>query len=330
MPSSTFALDPDDERRLAAALFNRTWELLLKPERSIADDDEMIHAAHASRHHWGVVGKPVNFARGEWQCSRVYSVLGRAEPALHHASRCLSLATENDLGPFDIGAANEAMARAYRVAGDPDRVAIHVAAADAGRRADHRRRGPQDPRRRPRRSPPLIADSPQLHRTRGFISKSRHECGEVTPIMSEHEDATYPQAQRSRLPADARSLHAVACAAYAKPPRVARLPRIPRQRRRTVRRDHTGAAPQLPPGSASVTTSTPTPDSKTTTRYRAAPPPPCYRVAPSSPADRPPTCSACSTRRTAHPTSRSIRVPRAGSGIAPGSGCTPGRWSRRT
>ncbi len=131
MPTSTFALDPDDERRLAAALFNRTWDLLLKPERSIADDDEMIHAAHASRHHWGVVGKPVNLARGEWQCSRVYSVLGRAEPALHHATRCLTLATENDLGPFDIGAANEAMARAYRVAGDPERVALHVAAADA-------------------------------------------------------------------------------------------------------------------------------------------------------------------------------------------------------
>lgn len=130
MPSSTFALDPDDERRLAAALFNRTWELLLKPDRSVAEDDEMIHTAHASRHHWGMVGRPVQVARGEWQCSRVYSVLGRAEPALHHASRCLSLATENDLGPFDIGAANEAMARAYRVADDPDQVALHLAAAD--------------------------------------------------------------------------------------------------------------------------------------------------------------------------------------------------------
>jgi DNA-binding transcriptional MerR regulator len=130
MPSSTFALDPDDERRLAAALFNRTWELLLMPERSIADDDEMIHTAHASRHHWGVVGKPVQLARGEWQVSRVYSVLGRPEPALYHASRCLSLATDNDLGAFDIGAANEALARAYRAAGDTKRAATHVAAAD--------------------------------------------------------------------------------------------------------------------------------------------------------------------------------------------------------
>jgi DNA-binding transcriptional MerR regulator len=130
MPSSTFALDPDDQRRLAASLFNRTWELLMKPERSVVDDDEMIHTAHASRFHWGVVGNATNWARGEWQCSRVYSVLGRSEPALHHANRCLALSTEHDLSAFDIGAANEALARAYRVAGDPAHVAEHVAAAD--------------------------------------------------------------------------------------------------------------------------------------------------------------------------------------------------------
>jgi DNA-binding transcriptional MerR regulator len=130
MPSSAFALDPDDERRLAATLFNRTWEFLEKPERSVVDDDDMIHSAHASRHHWGVVGNATNWARGEWQCSRVYSVLGRAEPALHHANRCLTLVNEHDLSAFDIGAAHEAVARAYRVAGDSDQVAAHVAAAD--------------------------------------------------------------------------------------------------------------------------------------------------------------------------------------------------------
>ena len=46
-------------------------------------------AARASRFHWGEVGEPVNRVRGEWQCSRVYAVLGRAEPALWHARRCL-------------------------------------------------------------------------------------------------------------------------------------------------------------------------------------------------------------------------------------------------
>jgi DNA-binding transcriptional MerR regulator len=130
MPSASFTLDPDDQRRLAATLFNRTWELLEKPERSIVDDDEMIHATHASRHHWGVVGTPTHWARGEWQCSRVYSVLGRAEPALHHANRCLALVTEHDLSAFDLGCAHEALARAYRVAGDQALVSEHLGAAD--------------------------------------------------------------------------------------------------------------------------------------------------------------------------------------------------------
>jgi hypothetical protein len=126
MPAESWNLGPGDERRLAASLFNRTWALLDKADRTAGEDDEMIHAAHASRHHWGVAGGPVQWARGEWQCSRVYAVLGRAEPALHHARRCLELATEHDLGPFDVGAAHEALARCYWVIGDAGKTAEHV------------------------------------------------------------------------------------------------------------------------------------------------------------------------------------------------------------
>lgn len=119
-------LDPDDERRLAAALFNRVWELLERTDRSRGEDDEMAHAAHASRYHWGRVGQPVNWARGEWQCSRVYAVLGRAEPALYHARGCLELAEAHGLGAFDVGCGHEALARAYRTAGDREAMLRHV------------------------------------------------------------------------------------------------------------------------------------------------------------------------------------------------------------
>jgi hypothetical protein len=47
----------------------------------------MLHMAHASRFHWEQVGTPANLARGEWLCSRVYAVLRRPEPCLHHAAR---------------------------------------------------------------------------------------------------------------------------------------------------------------------------------------------------------------------------------------------------
>jgi DNA-binding transcriptional MerR regulator len=127
----TIMLDPDDERRLAAMLFNRTWELLERTDRDAGDDDEMLHTAHASRYHWGRVGQPINLARGEWQCSRVYAVLGRAEPALHHARRALELAETHQAAPFDIGCGHEALARAYRVAGEPEKVAEHLGIATA-------------------------------------------------------------------------------------------------------------------------------------------------------------------------------------------------------
>jgi hypothetical protein len=131
MPVTPVKLEPEQEQRLAATIFNQVWELLEKPERSAADDDQMLHGAHASRYHWGVAGEPVYWARGEWQCSRVYAVLGRFEPALHHAGRCLELAAEHGLGPFDIGVAHEAIARSYRIIGDTAKVAAHIALGQA-------------------------------------------------------------------------------------------------------------------------------------------------------------------------------------------------------
>jgi hypothetical protein len=126
-------LEPERQRQLAKDLFNRVWELLESESRTPAEDDEMLHAAHASRYHWGVAGEPVNLARGEWQCSRVYAVLGRAEPALWHGRRSLDLCDEHGLADFDLAYAYEALARAHRVAGEaPEAEAYERLAAEAG------------------------------------------------------------------------------------------------------------------------------------------------------------------------------------------------------
>ncbi|MGH9186843.1 MAG: hypothetical protein ACRD0U_13665 [Acidimicrobiales bacterium] len=128
MTDSAEMLTADQERRLAINLFNRVWDLLdADGERSVAAEDEMVHAAHASRYHWGNVGEPVNRIRGEWQISRVYAVLGRAEPALHHAHRCLQLCEESGIGDFAF--AQEALARAHHVAGNEDEADAHTAKA---------------------------------------------------------------------------------------------------------------------------------------------------------------------------------------------------------
>jgi hypothetical protein len=124
-------MDPDAERALAKELFNAVWDLLDKGGRTPADDDAMLHMAHASRHHWAAVGAPVNLVRGEWQCARVYAVLRRAEPAAYHARRCLALCEEHGIGDFDRAYAYEALARAAAVAGDRDEVEAWLGRARA-------------------------------------------------------------------------------------------------------------------------------------------------------------------------------------------------------
>lgn len=120
-------------REQAAALFNRTWAYLRKPERSAAEDDAMLHCAHASRHAWGEVEgvTTAQLARGEWLCSRVYATLGRAEPARFHGERGLALceADPGALAEWDLPFAHEALARAAAVAADGATRDEHLAIA---------------------------------------------------------------------------------------------------------------------------------------------------------------------------------------------------------
>jgi hypothetical protein len=112
-----------EERQLGVDLYNDTWRLLEK-ERTPEDDDELLHQAHASAYHWlkAPECEPKNRARSEWLCSRVYSVLGRAEPALHHAERSLAICEEHagNVEDWDLAFAYEALARASRVAGNDE------------------------------------------------------------------------------------------------------------------------------------------------------------------------------------------------------------------
>ena len=119
-----------EQRRLGVDLFNETWSLI----ESRADDDRLLHIAHASRFHWGEAPEcePANLARGEWMVSRVYALLGRAEPAIWHAKRCLDHCEENGIGDWDLAYAYEALARAHAVAGNTESADWKAKARAAG------------------------------------------------------------------------------------------------------------------------------------------------------------------------------------------------------
>jgi hypothetical protein len=110
-------LSRTQHRKIGGDLFNYAWSLLDKKRRSKADIDELIHAAHASRFHWGQGGTQLNVSIGEWQLSRVYAALGRSEPALFHGRRALEVARRSRLSRFYLAYAYEALARAAAVAG---------------------------------------------------------------------------------------------------------------------------------------------------------------------------------------------------------------------
>ena len=120
-------------RHFAAACFNRAWEYLDLQQRSEAEVEAMLHAAHASFWHWQHVPEqtPVNVSIGLWQLARVYAVAGRAEDARRWARRCIDVGEKERLDPFYRAYAHEAMARAEQLAGVGESVERHLAAARA-------------------------------------------------------------------------------------------------------------------------------------------------------------------------------------------------------
>jgi len=114
-----------DEAHLVFAkrIHGRVWELLETTDRLLAEDEEMIHAAHASLYHWLQIGMVQQHQRGLWLIARVYVALGRAAETLYYASRCLELTEQNrdSLEDFDIAFAYEGMARANALARDQEK-----------------------------------------------------------------------------------------------------------------------------------------------------------------------------------------------------------------
>jgi len=115
----TYTID-EAHHYFAKAINGRVWELLQKSNRSQAESDEMLHAAHACTYHWQFVGTAVHQQRGEWLISHVHVVLGHAKEALRHAEHCFELTESNKdlMEDFDLAYAFEGMARANAMIGD--------------------------------------------------------------------------------------------------------------------------------------------------------------------------------------------------------------------
>jgi len=118
-------------RTLASRDFNRTWELLDKDMLSREEQEEMLASTFSQRHNWYQVGEPHNWAIADWQIARVAVVLGYADLARRFGERSLELAVEHGLGPFVVGFAHEAIARAAAEVDDIETFTEHLELAKA-------------------------------------------------------------------------------------------------------------------------------------------------------------------------------------------------------
>lgn len=105
-------------RFFSADCFNKAWELLEKPERSPAEDEEMILLNQTSLWHWTQREDCTsrNLSIGYWQASRIQAVLGRAGEARRYGQLCLEHSRQEP--PFFLAYAYEALARAEKLAGN--------------------------------------------------------------------------------------------------------------------------------------------------------------------------------------------------------------------
>jgi len=94
---------------------NTSWDYFEMKNRTPEEDVEMIHTAHTSRFHWGIVGDARNLERGEWLVSRAYAEAGVEERAVYHGQLCLDICIKNGIGDFDLAFAYEGLTRAYKL-----------------------------------------------------------------------------------------------------------------------------------------------------------------------------------------------------------------------
>jgi len=104
--------------------FNQAWDLIDKEDRTAQEDEEMVLLTLASAWHWRQRPDctPVNKSVGYWQTSRIYAILGQAGNARRYGQLCLSASQGDNIPPFYLGYAYEALARAEKAAGNQEKM----------------------------------------------------------------------------------------------------------------------------------------------------------------------------------------------------------------
>jgi len=135
------AQDPSPEeiakwnRRFAIEMNGLAWDHAERPARTPAQEEEMIHAAHAAALHWSRAGTELNRARADMLLGQAHALAGDGKLAMFHARRCQDYYSAHEVKDWEIAFVHAVLANAARAAGDEAVYAEHYAMATKLREA---------------------------------------------------------------------------------------------------------------------------------------------------------------------------------------------------
>jgi len=118
-------------RWFAVECNNRAWRLSEAQRRTPAEDDEMLHCAHAAMLHWGKVGTELHKARATMLLAHVHALLGQGPGAMRHAGQAFAYVMSHESPAWEVAFAHAVLANAACAAGDRELHAKHHALAKA-------------------------------------------------------------------------------------------------------------------------------------------------------------------------------------------------------
>jgi hypothetical protein len=106
------------DRWFAIEMNNRAWAIVDNPGRTRAEEEEMLHAAHAAALHWSRVGTERNKAAADMLLGQAHALVGNGALAMRYAGRSHGYITSHESPDWEVAFAHAVLANAARSAGD--------------------------------------------------------------------------------------------------------------------------------------------------------------------------------------------------------------------
>jgi len=106
------------QRRLASQANNRAWSLSEQGSRTLAEDEEMLQAAHAAMYFWNIVGNEKNRAHAAQLLALVYAKLKLPDPAARYLAKSEPILLSDQAEPWERALAHAVAANVAEARGD--------------------------------------------------------------------------------------------------------------------------------------------------------------------------------------------------------------------